>query len=75
MELLDKDLLDSAIAAQQKIEDSGIGLITVETDNQNVIAAIERVFGVNTNTINFEMFKESIRLLRRVGILNGYSNI
>lgn len=71
----EKDLIILANSVQRKIEESGISMVTVTTENSDVIAAIKRVFGVDTNEITFEMFKKSIKSLYRAGLVNGYTNV
>lgn len=70
----DIELLERASELQDKIMNSGAGLMSVETDNGEVLAAIERMFGVKTNTITFEMFTQAVRGLYRSGIIHGYEN-
>ena len=74
MDFSDKDLLDAANALQSKIEQSGISMMSVETDNGEVLAAIKRVYGKESNVITFEMFKDAVMGLHRSGIINGYEN-
>ena len=70
----DIELLERASELQDKIMNSGAGLMLVETDNGEVLAAIERMFGVKTNTSTFEMFTQAVRGLYRSGIIHGYEN-
>ena len=70
----DIELLEKASELQDKIMNSGAGLMSVETNNGEVLAAIERMFGVNTNVITFEMFTQAVRGLYRSGIIHGYEN-
>lgn len=70
----DEQLLIDASLAQDKIENSGISLVGVKTNNSAVKAAISRIFGEETDTITFEMFKQATRGLYRAGIINGYEN-
>lgn len=75
MEDSDTQLLKDAIAAQVKIEQSGISMMSVETEDSEVIAAIQRVFGVyDSKEITFEMFKSAVEMLNRAGTISGYEN-
>jgi hypothetical protein len=74
MDKTDTQVLDEANLLQDKIEQSGISLMSIETENGEVLAAIERVFGTSTKIITFDMFKEAVQGLHRSGIINGYEN-
>lgn len=74
MEETDKEILDATNMLQEKIDNSGVGLMSVETTDPEVLAAISRIFGVNTNQITFDMFKQAVRGLTRVGMIKGYQS-
>lgn len=70
----EEQLLIDTQAAQDKIVQSGIGLVSVESQDGEVLAAMQRIFGTESSEITFEMFSLAIKSLNRVGIVNGYEN-